>query len=91
MISLSMKRIVTVLQDDIDRGEPSRIGRCALALAAQRELADLPGASRLVITGRIFAASWSARLPEEARNFQRKFDSGEPVESFKFNVDIIVK
>ncbi len=84
-----MKRTVTVLQDDIDNGKPSRISLCALALATKRELADLPGAENLVVTGCIFAGSWKATLPEEAHQFRSDFDTGRPVESFKFEVDII--
>ncbi len=86
-----MKRTVTVLQDDIDNGEPSRIGRCALALAAKRELADLPGAENLVITGGIFAGSWKAVLPQEARHFRRNFDNRGLAEPFKFDIDIEMK
>ncbi len=84
-----MKRTVTVLQDDIDNGEPSRISRCALALAAKRELADLPGAENLVITGCIFARTWKAFLPEETHYFRRDFDNKETVEPFKFEVEIL--
>lgn len=86
-----MRRTVTVLQDDIDNGVPWRSGSCALALAAKRELADLPGSGWLVIGAYIHAESWQALLPEEAGTFRRDFDHKRPVEPFKFEIDIEFK
>lgn len=85
-----MRRTITVLQDDIDNGKPGRIRRCAIALAAGRDLADLPGADRVMVTGRIWGGEmrWRADMPGEAHAFQRLFDDGKPVEPFKFEVDI---
>jgi hypothetical protein len=36
-----MKRAITVLQDDIDNGIRESVSRCAIARAANRDLADL--------------------------------------------------
>jgi hypothetical protein len=80
-----VKRTITVLQDDIDKGVKNDPYSCAIALAVKRDLnRDLVTVGyHLDIGGLKFA-----NLPPEARNFVRDFDNGEAVKPFKFEVDI---
>lgn len=82
-----MKQAIAVLQDDIDNGEPGKVRRCAIALAANRELFR----DDIVVSGRYLMAGteFYAVLPDSATAFMPRFDAGMPVEPFKFEVEII--
>lgn len=86
-----MKRTVTVLQDDIDRGMPGHISLCAVARAVRRDLADL--GDHAVVSGiylRVRGAEhrlWGA-LPFAVQQCVSDFDSGLPVQPFKFEVEL---
>ena len=91
-----MKRTVTVLQDDIDNGEPRRAYRCAIARAARRDLADLLpehghacfDGSFLILKNEFYVELAEARAPREARDFISSYDNELPVEPFKFEIEI---
>lgn len=92
-----MKRTVTVLQDDIDQGVRVDTGRCPIARAVRRDLADLISGgnqvrvedTRLDITSGdgLFTVA-RGRLPRTAQTFVSDFDEEQPVESFKFEIEI---
>jgi hypothetical protein len=82
-----VKYTIAVLQDDIDKGTPGSSHRCALALAAGRELFR----DDITVCGQYLNASqeFHAKLPETARTFIPRFDSGAGVEPFKFEIETV--
>jgi hypothetical protein len=91
-----VKRTITVLQDDIDKGKPQDSDKCAIALAATRDLADLMvsddhigvGTSIVIWKGGVCRTRAGAELPITATNFISHFDNRDAVEPFKFEIDI---
>lgn len=87
-----MKHVITVLQDDIDNGRRGSATRCAIALAACRDLFwDEVAVSGTYLRGYApggITTQFHAALPGEARAFIPRFDSGVPVEPFKFEVEV---
>jgi hypothetical protein len=80
-----VKHTITVLQDDIDNGKPGSPGRCAIALAAKRELF----LDDVYVNGRsLMTETEHAAFPLEAIAFVSKFDTRCPVEPFKFEIDL---
>ena len=80
-----MKHTITVLQDDIDNGVPGKPGRCAIALAAKRELF----VDYVLVNGFTLSTDTeSGLLPYEAKAFIPRFDQKLPVEPFKFEIDM---
>lgn len=91
-----MKRTVTVLQDDIDKGTRESIWACPVARAAARDLADLADRGYVTVGGSLVVRISDPhvrdlvfRLPEEAKAFVRRFDERGPgyVQPFKFEVE----
>jgi hypothetical protein len=104
-----MKRTITVLQDDIDKGERNNANHCAIARAVNRELADLLPESYFIYNDQRVSVNregirllryvraggsdmsfiaYSAITPPEAQQFIMGFDEGEPVEPFKFELEL---
>jgi hypothetical protein len=94
-----MKRTITVLQDDIDKGLRNRATQCAIARAAKRDLADLltgdytglaasPGCLTYYGGSYEKPVHGQAKMPVEASAFIHKFDTGDRVEPFKFEIEI---
>lgn len=95
-----MKRTVTVLQDDIDNGIRMSSTRCAVALAARRDLADLfqgePGGVLVGMrhitgcAGDNGEVSLFAEITEEMYCWIAVFDESGPVEPAKFELEVQV-
>lgn len=98
-----MKRTVTVLQEDIDNGEPRKPSRCMVSLAVRRDLIDLleelpEGVDKFTsvttCTDKLYVCDLQADLPAEVSDRIRRFDSypgsGVPkeIEPFKFEIDL---
>jgi hypothetical protein len=92
-----MKRTITVLQDDIDKGCVRATDNCPIARAATRDLADLlesghvgVGCTHITVwqSGEGIKCLFHALLPEEAEEFVFRFDRKMPVEPFKFEIEI---
>jgi hypothetical protein len=93
-----VKRTITVLQDDIDKGCVRATNNCPIARAAIRDLADLlmegcdvgVGCSHITLwDSRTWpTAHYQAELPLSARIFVVAFDDYQPVEPFKFEIEI---
>jgi hypothetical protein len=79
------KHTITVLQDDIDNGEPNNVNNCPIARAVKRDLNE-----DMVMVLRRHLNTYSNPeqflLPAEARMFALQFDMGLPVEPFKFEI-----
>lgn len=89
-----MRHTVTVLQDDIDQGEPGSAQKCAVALAVLRDVpaarqrfAGVGPGSLVWYTGRP-GVSCELQVPDEVTRFIRQFDFGHQVEPFKFEVEV---
>jgi hypothetical protein len=104
-----VKRTITVLQDDIDKGERNNTSHCAIALAVNRDLFDLLPESYFLYNHQRVSVhrdgirllryvradgtdmsfiTYEAVTPQEVADFIFGFDEGEPVEPFKFEVDL---
>jgi hypothetical protein len=86
-----VKRTITVLQDDIDNGVRWDFGKCAIARAATRDLADVVREDTVEVRGTLHFGGLSGMyglIPLEASKFIANFDYGRPVEPFKFEVDL---
>ena len=87
---MKTRKVLTVLQDDIDNGERTRAEHCAVARAIRREW----GADSVLVgpsTARVFTpwdAICKAVLPPAAVEFIAAFDCGEKVEPFKCEVEV---
>ena len=81
--------IVTVTQDHIDKGVRNDCTECALALALRPHFSfTIPGvfdSCVVVLSGGQLKYS---DLPENAEIWLRKFDLGQEVEPFEFELDI---
>lgn len=78
------KHVITVLQSDIDNGKRRDWFQCPIALAAGRDLnKEYVGVSNYLTIG-----MRDYPLPEEAIQFALRFDGGQPVEPFKFKIEI---
>lgn len=80
---------IDVTAQDIDRGCKLSPYHCPLALAVSRALSG----RRIAITACVrvysgFSTSVALALPETARNFRRRFDQGDPVEPFSFELSM---
>ena len=77
---------IEVTQEDINKGAPYRPSTCPVALAISRRLHDkrnvLVGYHTVLIDGRLYD------FPPEATNFIVRFDDREPVQPFKFKLDV---
>ena len=84
---------IRVTREDIDNGEAGDCDRCPVALALLRHTnadevtvgncgVDIFHDSGLVV-------DYGVDLPEVARDFIKKFDTGRDVEPFEFEVDIV--
>lgn len=82
--------IISVTQEDIDRGERSDPYYCPVARATQRATGRHAGVDEHTIFGRIENGTNSmfAELPPEAKEFVEDFDMRRPVEPFSFEVSI---
>jgi hypothetical protein len=80
---------IHVLQEDINDGEREKCKRCPIALAIQRTL-DTKFADvfpHVAYTRKTNGTFWStAALPDIATAFIFRFDAGQPVEPFSFEV-----
>ncbi len=77
---------INVTQEDIDRGEPSRPSGCPIAIALRRLI---PGV--IVGTIGIYDASYdklTRGTPRRAAEFIRRFDLGQSVKPFRFQVTL---
>lgn len=81
---------VTVLQDDIDNGEPRMMKECAVARAVSRDTGFTARVSGRWI--RVYPPDGRPVLylaPECVLFFACRFDEGRPVEPFKFEMSRI--
>jgi hypothetical protein len=76
---------IVVTRDHIAHGVPGTTGCCALALAVQ----DTSGDKRAWV-GHTLVAVWGVQrdLPLVAYNFRERFDKGEQVEPFEFDIPV---
>lgn len=93
-----LKVLVKVTQDHINKGKPKSNCDCAIALAIRSMLPTVVvpyGLSRVGVYYR-WARVFSSRgwvypdLPREAQDFIIKFDSGQSVSPFEFELEIPV-
>ena len=77
---------VQVTQDHIDNGCRGLMGSCPIALAVR----ELTGANNvLVLDCGVIADGRDSGIPREAREFVRRFDNGEKVQPFDFEIDLV--
>jgi hypothetical protein len=78
---------IEVTQDDIDNGIMDHCSRCALALAIRRQT---PFEVELQNDGQVDVEGRYINLPQEAVEFERKFEDGERhlLKPFTFVLDI---
>jgi hypothetical protein len=82
------KYTITVTQEDIDTGERDDCNRCPIALAAGRVLGGkVIVDDDWIISRADFNDSDFYALTDEARQFILRFDAGEPVSPFTFEVE----
>lgn len=80
-----MKYTVNVTQEDIDKGKKGSCSQCPVALAGIRSV----GKSFYVgPTMFAFRFNWIAELPKCVVDFIERFDSGQPVQPFTFDIEI---
>ena len=79
--------IISVTQEDIDKGVLSSIDDCAIAIALRRKVGGYGIAKSYVFT----ALGSVVRLPNNARRFIAKFDAGLPVKPFNFRLNVEAK
>jgi hypothetical protein len=81
---------ITVLQDDIDNGDPRVSTNCPIARAVKRDMPDIQGVTVgycvSVVTGTVEDLLYSAELSPEGHEFVAAFDQGYTVESFKMQL-----
>lgn len=78
---------ITVTQDDINTGRTKNCGWCPVALAVRRLL--VPGSSVSVSGTHVnISISKGLLLPIEAQKFIDRFDRGDPVVPFTFELHI---
>ncbi len=77
--------IISVTQNEILRGWRWSAHRCPIALAAHVQL----GFDTFVVGREIVSTKGNicGRLPESALNFMRRFDMGEHVTPFSFEIE----
>jgi hypothetical protein len=82
--------VITVTADHIAHGRPGSGRECAIALALWEAFPDAEdigvGDFATVLVGD--EPEMATLLPEQAREFVRDFDDGQPVEPFTFDLDI---
>lgn len=78
---------VSVTQDHIDRGLRHSAGFCPIALAMneQHGPGHLVATCESLFTNEDGVVAW-LKMPSEADDFIGKFDTGEPVQPFEFEV-----
>lgn len=86
-----MKLKIRIQKKDIRHGEPNNTQRCPIALAAKRSIDQAFGVD--VTKDKIFLrirdqGSIEAALPKGAQTFIRRFDKGEAVVPFAFEVNV---
>lgn len=76
---------IKVKQCHIDKGEVGVFSKCPVALA----ISEVTGDRTLVTPYAICSGSVKNRVrtPHEVRIFMKKFDSGDPVEPFEFELE----
>lgn len=76
---------VKVLQHHIDQGIRKDTERCAIALALQEQFPEMEVVVGLTCAS-VDMASWIFQ-GADATNFVMRFDEGEPVEPFEFEME----
>lgn len=82
-----MRLHVEVTEDDIKQGEAGSCLNCPIALALQRHS---PNTDIVVQGDWCVFGDREADLPPAAQAFIAAFDDGDPVESFAFDLDLMV-
>lgn len=89
-----MKTTIHVTTEDIVQGEPENCYKCPIALAAHRVF---PSAGYVVVTTDeivLYTVTHKPfhydNLPAIGREFVRRFDEGDQVDPFDFELDILV-
>lgn len=80
---------IDVLTEDIERGELDDCRHCALALAIRRYVAPY-FRSDVSVGSQTFSVGIreSQSLPAEAKEWVARFDAGEKVEPFRFEITL---
>ena len=77
---------IEVTQEDIDKGVKENCVKCPVALSLRRLF---PGEWEVDVgDDAIYAGGNWYTPPDEAQEFIAKFDAGEPVAPFSFDVDL---
>ena len=86
-------KTINVTQQDIDKGAPCDSESCPIALAVLRATESDGGAfGPEVAVGPLrveIGALGEFRLPPVATKFRRRFDAGERVEPFSFEIELL--
>lgn len=75
---------IQVTREDIKDGQRGNYRSCPIAIAASRAF-DCPVTVGLVSFG---TEAWHCLLPQEAKDFVRKYDNRIAVEPFEFEIEL---
>lgn len=81
--------IIKVTQEHIDEGFPGEADSCPVALAIQQKTGDLHATvNAKCIFFRYRSKDKTRKTPKKVVNFIKKFDSGDKVKPFSFELSV---